>query len=186
MKQKLFMVIIGCTPEGRLTEQHDAFFGIANSLKDLVPEMIAFWPEAKGIIHIDSWREVTNVDGYSIEVIQKQVTATAEKLFFLNLGGYKPGELEEFHYKLLTVSETLSGATKRSKETAFYKHYGFKGATSHVDEKYGIDIDDAHKVEDILPKNTKDQFQLKITKQEILTEDELHIGYLKISKLLKL
>lgn len=186
MALKLYLVIIGCTPDGRLTEQHDTFFGIGESLKDLVPDMIAFWPEAKGIIHIDSWREVTSVDGYLIEIIEKQEDySSSEKLFFMNLGGYKPGELEEYHYKLLTVSETLSVATKKSKETAFYKHYGFKGATSHIDEKYGIDIDNAYKVEDILAPHIKEQFQLKITKNENAVEDELHIGYLRIEKLLK-
>jgi hypothetical protein len=186
MKQKLYMVIIGCTPDGRLTEQHDTFFGIATSLKDLVPSMIAFWPEAKGEIHIDAWREVKAVDGYSIEIVPKQESAdTSEKLFFMNLGGYKPGEFEEYHYKLLTVAETLSIATKSSKENAFYKHFGFKGATSHIDEKYGIDIDNAHKVQDILSPECKEKFQLKIIKQENIAEDELHIGYLKISKLLK-
>jgi len=185
-KFKLYMVIIGCTPDGRLTEQHDTFFGIAKSLKDLVPQMIAFWPEAKGEIHIDAWREVTSVDGNLIEIVPKQENnSSLEKLFFMNLGGYKPGEFEEYHYKLLTVAETLSIATKSSKENAFYKHYGFKGATSHIDEKYGIDIDNAYKVQDILSPEFKENFQLKITKQENIAEDELHIGYLKISKLLK-
>ena len=186
MNWKLYMIIIGCTPKGRLTEQHDTFFGIAKNLKDLVPKMVAFWPEAKGEIHIDAWREVTSVEGYSIEIIGKNETQnTSEKLFFMNLGGYKPGEFEEYHYKLLTVAETLSIATKSSKENAFYKHYGFKGATSHIDEKYGIDIDNAYKVQDILDSECKENFQLKITKKENIAEDHLHIGYLKISKLLK-
>jgi len=34
--------------------------------------MKASWPEAKGKIHIDSWREVTLVDGYSIEIVPKK------------------------------------------------------------------------------------------------------------------
>ena len=186
MKFKLYMVILGCTPDGRLTEQHDTFFGIAASLKDLVPKMIAFWPEAKGAIHIDAWREVTSVDGHAIEIIEKDETQTSsEKLFFMNLGGYKPGEFEEYHYKLLAVADSLSVATKKSKETAFYKHYGFRGATSHIDEKYGIDIDNAYKVIDILAPEFKERFQLKITRQENIEEDKLEIGYLRIEKLLK-
>lgn len=79
---KLFMVVIGCTPPGRLTEQHDTFFGIAKSLKDLVPDMIAFWPEAKGFIHIDSWREVTQVDGFSIEIVKKTRNSNIRKIVF--------------------------------------------------------------------------------------------------------
>ena len=68
---KLYMVMIGCRPKGRFTEQHDIFFGIGNSLKELIPKMKAFWPEAKGKIHIDAWREVTVVDNCIIEVVPK-------------------------------------------------------------------------------------------------------------------
>lgn len=179
--------MLGCTPDGRLTEQHDIFFGIGTSLKDLLPDMIAFWPEAKGKIHIDAWREVTSTDGFSIEVVERSEEAnTALHLFFLNLGGYRKNEFEEYHYKVLTVARTLAVATKASKQTAFYKHFGFKGkgATSHIDEKYGIDVDDAFKVEDILGLHLKERYQLKITENASLREDKLHIGYVAISKLI--
>lgn len=41
-KLKLYMVMLGCTPEGRFTEQHDIFFGIGYSLKELIPKMNLF------------------------------------------------------------------------------------------------------------------------------------------------
>jgi len=65
------MILLGCTPKGRLTEQHDVFFGIGNSLKELIPQMKEFWPEANGQIHIDAWREVTNVENYNVEIVTK-------------------------------------------------------------------------------------------------------------------
>jgi hypothetical protein len=178
------MVMLGCTPKGRLTEQHDIFFGIGTSVKDLVPEMKAFWPEAKGKIHIDAWREITSVDNHSIEIINKsegQITSEAS-LFFINLGGYKKGEFEEYHYKMVTVAKTLGIATRKVKTTTFFKHCGFEGAgASHIDDKYGIDVDETHKVNDILDLQYKDQYSLKITKSDLnLIEDELHIGYVKI------
>ena len=37
---KLFMLLLGCLLKGRNTEQHDIFFGIAETLKDLVPAII--------------------------------------------------------------------------------------------------------------------------------------------------
>ena len=39
-KLKLYMVMLGCTPEGRFTEQHDIFFGIGYSLKELIPKIL--------------------------------------------------------------------------------------------------------------------------------------------------
>jgi len=183
---KLYMLMLGCKPKGRFTEQHDIFFGIGNSLKDMVPQMKIFWPEAKGQIHIDAWREVTVVDDFSIEVVAKNeiINTFPEKLFFINLGGYKENEFEEYHYKLLAVAENLGAASKVAKASTFYKHCGFKGATSHIDDKYGIDVDDIYNIDDILDTNFKERYSLKITKSETdLKEDELHIGYLKLDKI---
>jgi hypothetical protein len=185
--QILFMVMLGCKPAGRLTEQHDIFFGIGTNLKDLVPHMKVFWPEAKGRIHIDAWRKITTIDGYTIKVCTRQeTTSNQEKLFFINLGGYKENEFEEYHYKLLTIAKNKAEAIKKSKQTTFYKHFGFKGTgASHIDDKYGVDVDDIYKIEDILATRYKEQFSLKITKSSDLPTDVLEIGYLKIDKLLK-
>lgn len=180
------MVLIGCTPKGRHIEQHDIFFGIGENIKALVPAIIDFWPEAEGKMHIDGWRQVNNVDGYNITVIPKNsVTkqADAPQLFFINLGGYKQNEFEEYHYKMLCAAPNKGLAIQHAKQTAFYKHTGFKGAESHIDDKYGVDVDDIYAIEDILPPAMKDHYTLHITKQDNLVEDELHLGYFIFSKL---
>ena len=115
--QKLFMLILGATPKTRHIEQHDIFFGVASNVKELIPNIIAYWPEAEGRIHIDAWREVTCVDGCSVTVIEKGEENTelnsGTKLFFLNLGGYKPGEFEEYHYKMLVACSNKTEAIQR-------------------------------------------------------------------------
>ncbi|MEZ4787007.1 MAG: DUF1543 domain-containing protein [Flavobacterium haoranii] len=45
--EKLHMIMLGCTPKGRITEQHDIFFGIAPSLFELKTDLYDFWPEAE-------------------------------------------------------------------------------------------------------------------------------------------
>ena len=145
-----------------------------------------FWPEAKGRIHVDVWREVTIFDNLSIEIIAKKAAEDnpiSDNLFFINLGGYKENEFEEYHYKVLAVGATLADASKKAKATTFYKHCGFKGATSHIDDKFGIDIDDAFKVEEILAKTFTERFDIQISETDTTNEDRLHIGYLKIAKL---
>lgn len=75
-------------------------------------------------------------------------------------------------------------ASKNAKKTTFYIHCVFKRANSHIDDKYGIDMDDIHNISDILDNQFKEQYALKITKSETdLKEDELHIGYLKLDKI---
>ena len=181
---KLFLLILGCTPKARNTEQHDTFFGIGNSLNDLLPQIENFWPDG-GKKHIDSWKEVTAVNNFSIKIFAKEnaPAKTLNKLFFLNLGGYKPGDLEEYHYKLLAVAANKSDAIAVAKQTAFYKHTGFKGATSHIDDKYGVDVDDIHEIEEILSQELKDKYIVVIENAAFLPEDELHIGYVKLSSL---
>ena len=183
---KLYMAIIGCTPTGRFTEQHDVFFGIGKTLRELVPEMNAFWKEAEGKIHIDAWREIKNIDGQVVHIKEKNeaIDTAKTKLFFINLGGYKENEFEEYHYKIITAAKDKGEAVQKSKQTAFYKHYGFKGAESHIDDKYGIDVDDLHEIEDILCNEIKNKYSISLVYDANAKPDELHIGYLKIDKLL--
>ena len=179
---KLFMVLIGCRPQGRLIEQHDIFFGVANTLGDLLPAMAASWPEAKGRFHIDAWREVTRVDGHNITIAEGAApAATGKQLYFINLGGYKPGDFEEYHYKVLSVAPDMSTAVRASKQTAFYKHASIavKGGESHIDDKYGVDADDLIHVNELLA----NRYTIHITEAATGAEDELHIGYLKADKL---
>ncbi len=179
------MILLGATPKGRNIEQHDMFFGIAASVKDLLPEMKAFWPEANDKIHIDAYRIVNKVGAYKVEVIAKadEVKKDLTSLFFLNLGGYKQGESEELHYKMLVVANQKAQAIKEAKETAFYKHTGFKGATSHIDDKFGVDVDDVFEIVDILSVETKNQYALKFSLADGLPDDELVLGYIPLSKL---
>ena len=182
------MLLLGCTPKGRNTEQHDIFFGIAETLKDLVPAIIEAWPEANGKIHIDAWRQVNYVDQHAVHVFDKQqlppdAAEKKNKLFFLNLGGYKQNEFEEYHYKMLVACENKSVAIQRAKATAFYKHTGFKGATSHIDDKYGVDVDDIFEIEDILPEHIKEKYSIVLSPTDNATEDEVNLGYFMLEKL---
>jgi hypothetical protein len=179
------MILLGCRPRGRHTEQHDLFFTIAESLAATKPAIKAFWPDG-GTIHIDAWREVNVVDGHRVELLER-ASAEAEppalKLFFVNLGGYKPGEFEEFHYKMVVAAADKGAAIQKAKATAFYKHTGFPGAVSHVDDKYGIDVDDIDAIEDILPEDLKSRYGIRLAPADGAPDDVLHLGYLKLSKL---
>lgn len=179
---KLYMVMIGCTPKGRFTEQHDIFFGIAKSLTELVPEIKKFWPDG-GELHIDAWREVTSDGQNTISVVPKSAQIRESQLFFINLGGYKENEFEEYHYKMVIGAATIGEATKIARRSAFYRHFGFKGATSHIDDKYGIDVDDIYKVEDILSESFTNLYSIIVEPAENTEPDEFHIGYLKLNKL---
>ncbi|MGH2622737.1 MAG: DUF1543 domain-containing protein [Sphingobacterium sp.] len=179
----LYMLVIGGKPDDRLIEQHDVFFGIGEELKDLVPQLYEFWPQLIGKMHIDSWRKVSKVSDYAINLRPRSSLNNTQvlKLFFVNLGGYKAGDMEEYHYKQLVVALDMSEAIKKAKESVFWKHHN----SSHIDDKYGIDVDDIYEVKDLLNPSITESYSLEILTDEARPDDALEIGYLKISKLLK-
>ena len=178
------MLLLGCKPDGRHTEQHDVFFGIGSSLTDLVPDILDFWPEANGKIHIDAWREVTMVDGYAVKVGMRSDVAEPEqphKLFFVNLGGYKENDFEEYHYKCISVADSAAEAIRQAKAQTFWKH----NVSSHIDDKYGIDVDDIYQIEEVLASHLKEKYVVSVEAHAAASSaDELHPGYLKLSKLI--
>jgi len=184
---KLYMLLLGSKAPGRHVEQHDYFFGIAASLKELVPDIKKFWRGAAVNIHIDGWREVNTVNGYQIQVVDKTLANnSSKKLFFINLGGYIAGKLEEQHYVVLTVQTNRSLAIREAKKATFFQTNTIikvKGANAHIDDKYGIDVDDIYQIDDLLNAGHKAHHHLQITPMEGLPEDEIHLGYFRLDKL---
>ena len=192
----LFMVQLGGRPKGRLIEQHDMFFGVANQVSELIEDINHHWPEVKNKWHIDSYRAITKVGNHSIKLVE---SATSDdnnglKLFFINLGGYQQGSFEEFHYKLLIVAATQADAIKKAKQSAFYKEFTFKDkdspfdAASHIDDKFAVDIDDIYNVNDLISNVqiliepiAHDSHELANT-----DDDKEYVGYLSIKNLRKL
>lgn len=181
---KLFYIILGATPKGRNIEQHDVFFGIAESLKELVPDMKEFWKEADGKIHLDCYQEVKFADGYEVKIVEKNEKIAEEQLYFINLGGYKKGFFEEFHEQHLMVGTSMGDIVKKAKATEFYETMGFEGAVSHIDDKHGVDIDDIFNVTDILPEKMKEKYSIVLKKSDVENqENPVGLGYLKIDKI---
>lgn len=192
----LFMVQLGGRPKGRLIEQHDMFFGVANQVSELIDDINRHWPEVKNKWHIDSYRAISKVDNYAIKLVESndQAESTNDlKLFFINLGGYQRGSFEEFHYKLLIVAATQADAIKQAKQSEFYKAFTYKdkespfNAASHIDDKFEVDIDDIYNVNDLIS-----NFRLliePITKERhelVHADDKEYVGYLSIKNLRKL
>jgi hypothetical protein len=180
---KLYMVLLGCKPTGRNTEQHDVFLGIGYTLEELYPDFIHFWPEAKGRVHIDAWREVNFVDGYKIQVVAREDNtplSSEERLFFINLGGYQEFKFEEQHYFILTVQPDRAAAIKTAKDTVFFQNNHFGKAVSHVDDKYGIDVDDIYQIDDLLILSHKKKYKINLTPCTGQENDSIHLGYIKL------
>lgn len=183
----LFMVKIGATPKGRLIEQHDMFFGVANHINELIPAIDNHWQEVKGLWHFDAYRSVTKVGDHQVAWLEHPPTEPNDlKLWFINLGGYLPNEFEEFHHKLLIVAPTRALAIKQAKQTDFYQTYGYTDntskavPTSHIDDKMQVSVDDVYDINGLL-----NQGYLHITpilEPMTVAEDQQVIGYIKVNR----
>ena len=193
----LYMIQLGGRPKGRLIEQHDIFFGVANQVNELIADINNHWHEVKNKWHIDSYRAISKVDNYAIKLVESNIQAECAndlKLFFINLGGYQQGSFEEFHYKLLIVADSQADAVKQAKQSEFYKQFTFKdkaspfNAASHIDDKFEVDIDDIYNVNDLIS-NVKiiiEPFARALDKSINVIEDKKYVGYLSIKNLKKL
>jgi hypothetical protein len=175
----IYLFLLGGTPKGRLIEQHDLFFGIGEKPQDLKQSIKRHWPEAEKSLHIDGYRKVSAVSGFSIEVTTKPAE-TNLKLFVFNLGGYKPGVFSEFHDLKLVVATSLAEATKQIKKDLFFTDYNAKGAPAHVDDKYALSIDEVFEVNEHL-KALYPNYSINI-KPTTIADDDLVLGYFPIDK----
>ena len=192
----LFMVQLGGRPKGRLIEQHDIFFGVANEVSELIDDINHHWPEVKNKWHIDSYRAISKVDNYAIKLVESssQVECGSDlKLFFINLGGYQRGSFEEFHYKLLIVAATQADAIKQAKQSEFYKAFTYKdkdspfNAASHIDDKFEVDIDNIYNVNDLISNVRLLIEPMANDSHELVNaDDKEYVGYLSIKNLRRL
>ncbi|HCT74966.1 MULTISPECIES: DUF1543 domain-containing protein [Psychrobacter] len=193
----LFMVQLGGRPKGRLIEQHDVFFGVANQMSELIDDINNHWPEVNNKWHIDSYRAITKVVNHTVKLIESNNQVENDnglKLFFINLGGYQQGSFEEFHHKLLIVADNQTDAIKQAKQSEFYQQFTYKdkdtpfNAASHIDDKFEVDIDDIYNVNDLVS-NIQILIEPMANDSHELAnadEDKEYVGYLSIKNLRKL
>lgn len=111
----LFVVMLGGRHSGAKIEVHDVAFVIADSLEACYPQLRQGWFGSQKGLHIDSWLEVDGVDGYRVTFSDLQPAPGEPRLFFINLGGYEPGQFGEAHQYLLVVARDAAHARELGK-----------------------------------------------------------------------
>lgn len=146
LMNKLFAVLLGGRPADSSIEAHNVYFGVAEKVEGLFPAIKKFWPSAPKI-HIDAWMQIGHVDEHEILLFRKDEAPELDpsveqpKLFFMNLGAYDEGILEERHKKLLIVAKSEADASVWVKAHDPFFEGGYKGgkAATHIDDKKTLD-----------------------------------------------
>lgn len=129
---KLFAIYIGGEFPGANIEIHDVRFVVANSIEETHDELRRQWWGVPRSLHIDCWAEITHADGYDI-ALRPEPFEGPERLFFVNLGGYEPGEFAERHRNVFVVAENEAKAKTRALKGV--KHW----IEPHRDDLYEAD-----------------------------------------------
>lgn len=139
---KLFMVYLGGRVAGCHIEMHDVRFVLGNTIEETYSKLKAQWVGDKNAVHIDSYVEIKHVDGFSVS-LSTEPSTRAERLYFVNLGGYVPNSLAEQHDFALIVAKSEHEAKARAKTRLLHgMAHQHKDNLHEVDDCFVLDLFD--------------------------------------------
>tara|TARA_B100000287_G_C20660496_1_gene789949 strand:+ start:2373 stop:2912 length:540 start_codon:yes stop_codon:yes gene_type:complete len=165
---KLFAVFLGGRAKKCNTELHDVVFTCGDKIEETYFDLISKWFGIPDRLHIDSWVELSYVDGYKITLSQLKNNSN-NKLYFINLGGYEPKKFEELHESKFMVGRDKKNIKIRAKESMLV---GLEQV--HTDDLYDVD--------DCIEINKVSNLYVNLIESKIKKELRFNNGYLPIPK----
>lgn len=110
----LLMFYVGGTAPGANIELHDVQFAAADRPDEAYPLLREKWFGDKRKVHVDGYARIDWADGYDVST-EPAPFAGEEKLFFVNVGGYRSDELAELHQFGLFVARSADEAKEKAK-----------------------------------------------------------------------
>ena len=111
----LFLVVLGGRAPGCHIELHDVRFVAGTTIEAALPELRRQWFGRREGLHLDSYLVVRAVDGYAVSLGREKSAPRPERLWFVNLGAYRPDSLAEMHHFGLVVARTPQAAKAAAK-----------------------------------------------------------------------
>ncbi|MDP4984013.1 DUF1543 domain-containing protein [Pseudoalteromonas tunicata] len=134
----LYLAYLGGRIFGGNIEIHDVQFVTGESIEQTYTTLKQRWIGDKNSVHLDSYIQLTDIDGYKISLRETEQHSEL-KLFFVNLGGYRKDSLAEQHEFGLFVAKS----SYEAKEKAMQKLLS-NAQLQHKDDLY--DVDDCFRV----------------------------------------
>jgi Domain of Unknown Function (DUF1543) len=137
----LFLAVLGGRTSSCHIELHDVRFVVGCNIDDTLPELRRQWFGQRQGLHLDAWMAVRSIDGWRVRVVlpdpqamREAVAPRPERLWFVNLGAYRPDALAELHHFGLVVARSPQAAK------AAAKRQWLRGAVQqHKDDLAAVD-----------------------------------------------
>ena len=122
----LFLVVVGGRSPKANIELHDVRWVIGSKIEDTFDQLRNDWFGSYKGLHIDSYKKIESIDGYKINLRNKENNEPKNKIFkkekipnkklwFVNIGGYDPTSMQEKHEFGLIVASCPSEAKNKAK-----------------------------------------------------------------------
>ena len=130
----LFLAVLGGRAPGCHIELHDVRFVAAATIEAAIPALRRQWFGRREGLHLDAWMAVRAVDGWTVTLRREPGAPRSERLWFVNLGAYRPDSLAELHHFGLVVARSAQAAK------AAAKRRWLRGALQqHKDDLWAVD-----------------------------------------------
>ena len=187
--QYLFLVFLGGKAPNANIELHDVRWVIGSKIEDTFDSLRKNWFGSLEGLHIDSYKKITSIDGYRINLknidndkIKKKFLdkdiKNQKKLWFINLGGYERDSMQEKHEFGLVVAKNSKEAKKIAKSKWLI---GFR--KTHKDNLSSLerirDVDDCEVIKKI------DNWEIGLTLENDFKEETNSpdwFGYMRIDQ----
>ena len=112
----LWLAVLGGRTAKSLIEVHDVRFVAGTTIEDTFPELRHQWFGRREGLHLDAYMAVRAVDGWAVNLGREPaVSRSEERLWFVNLGAYRPDSLAELHHFGLVVANSPQAAKAAAK-----------------------------------------------------------------------
>jgi len=111
----LFLVVLGGRTATSLIELHDVRFVAGRSIEETLPELRRQWFGRREGLHLDAYMAVRAIDGWLVHLGREPGPPRPERLWFVNLGAYRPDSLAELHHFGLVVARSAAAAKAQAK-----------------------------------------------------------------------
>ena len=133
MSERLIACVLGGTAPGAKTELHDVAFAVGESLEAVHEQLLGQWFGDPRGLHVDAWCFLDSVAGYRVQ-LSRTPSRNGLHLYFINIGGYRPGVFGEHHAWGFFGAPNKAEAKARAKRTLLQGH-----ASIHKDDLHEID-----------------------------------------------
>ncbi len=131
---QLWLAVLGGRASGCHIELHDVRFVAGRTIDDTIPQLRRQWFGRREGLHLDAFLAVRAVEGWAVSLRREPALPRPERLWFVNLGAYRPDLLAELHHFGLVVARSPQAAK------AAARRQWLRGALQqHKDDLVGVD-----------------------------------------------